>query len=109
MYIDQALKIRAIAAIIFFIKLVPKALGQYKTRTADYGLYGLRTGYKTQNQSKTRTKHYRLGIKHGLGYKTRTKHYGLGRRYGTVSYIILSYINSSFLVSISGKRVHEEM
>ena len=30
--------------------------GQYKTRTADYG----------------------LSIKHGLGYKTRTEHYGLG-------------------------------
>ena len=34
--------------------------GQYKTRTADYGL-GLRTGYKT------RTEHYGLGIKYGLG------------------------------------------
>ena len=36
------------------------ACGQYKTRTADYG----------------------LGIKHGLGYKTRTKHYGLGTKCG---------------------------
>ena len=34
--------------------------GQYKTRTADYG----------------------LGIKHGLRHKTQTKHYGLGIKYG---------------------------
>ena len=46
--------------------------GQYKTRTADYGLrikHGL--GYKT------RTEHYALGIKYGLRYKTRTEHYSL--------------------------------
>ena len=42
-------------------------LGQYKTRTADYGL---------------RTTDYGLGIKHGLRYKTRTKHYGLSIKYG---------------------------
>ena len=42
-------------------------IGQYKTRTADYGL---------------RTTDYGLGIKHGLRYKTRTKHYGLSIKYG---------------------------
>ena len=42
--------------------------GQYKTRTADYGL---RTGCKTRTRYKTRTTHYGLGentdsgIKHG--------------------------------------------
>ena len=40
--------------------------GQYKTRTADYGL---RTGYKIRTRYKTRTGKYRLGIKHGLGIK----------------------------------------
>ena len=49
-------------------------VGQYKTRTADYGL---RTGYKTRTRYKTQTKHYGLGIKYGLRYKTRTEHYGL--------------------------------
>ena len=48
-------------------------IGQYKTRTADYGL-GLRTGYKTRTKQ---TKHYGLGIKYVLRYKTRTEHYGL--------------------------------
>ena len=41
------------------IEVESSTIGQYKTRTADYG----------------------LGIKHGLGYKTRTKHYGLGIKY----------------------------
>ena len=57
-----------------------ETLGQYKTRTADYGLrttdYGL--GIKHGLRYKTRTKHYGLGIKYGLGYKTRTECYGLG-------------------------------
>ena len=54
-----------------------RILGQYKTRTADYGL---RTGYNIQTRVryKTQTKHYGLGIKYGLGYKIRTEHHGLG-------------------------------
>ena len=42
------------------------SFGQYKTRTADYGL---RTGYKIWTRYKTRTGKYGLGIKHGLGIK----------------------------------------
>ena len=60
--------------------------GQYKTRTADYGL-GLRTGYKTRTGHKTRTKHYGLGIKYGLRYKTRTEHYGLSMNHEERFYI----------------------
>ena len=51
--------------------------GQYKTRTADYGL---RTGYKIRTRYKTRTGKYRLGIKHGLG--TKRGLCGLGIKYG---------------------------
>ena len=40
--------------------------GQYKTRTADYGLW---TGYKMRCRYRTRTGKYGLGIKHGLGIK----------------------------------------
>ena len=40
--------------------------GQYKRRTADYGL---RTGYKIRTRYETRTGKYGLGIKHGLGIK----------------------------------------
>ena len=40
--------------------------GQYKTRTADCGLW---TGYKIWTRYKTRTGKYGLGIKHGLGIK----------------------------------------
>ena len=43
-----------------------KEIGQYKTRTADYGL---RTGYKIRTRYKTWTGKYGLGIKHGLGIK----------------------------------------
>ena len=50
--------------------------GQYKTRTADYGL-----GIKHGLGYKTRSKHYGLGIKYGLWYKTRTEHYGLFSAY----------------------------
>ena len=53
-------------------------VGQYKTRTADYGL---RTGYKTQTRYKMRTKHYGLGIKYGLRYKMQTEHYGLSGKH----------------------------
>ena len=41
-------------------------IGQYKARTADYGL---QTGYKIRTRYKTRTGKYGLGIKHGLGIK----------------------------------------
>ena len=56
-------------------------IGQYKTRTADYGL---RTGYKIRTRYKTRTGKYGLGIKHGQGIKRglRTTDYGLGMKYG---------------------------
>ena len=56
-------------------------IGQYKTRTADYGL---RTGYKMRTRYKTRTGKYELGIKHGQGIKRglRTTDYGLGMKYG---------------------------
>ena len=40
--------------------------GQYKTRTAGYGL---QTGYKIRTRYKTLTGKYGLGIKHGLGIK----------------------------------------
>ena len=33
--------------------------------------------YKTRTRYKTRTTHYGLGMKYGLGYKTWTEHYGL--------------------------------
>ena len=52
-------------------KLMP-GRGQYKTRTADYGL---------------RTTDYGLGIKYGLRYKTRTEHYGLSIKHEERSYI----------------------
>ena len=49
-------------------------IGQYKTRTADYGL---RTGYKIRTRYKTRTGKYGLGIKRRL----RTTGYGLRTGY----------------------------
>ena len=42
---------------------VDLSTGQYKTRTADYGL---RIGYKIRTRYKTRTGKYGLGIKRGL-------------------------------------------
>ena len=55
-------------------------IGQYKTRTADYGQ---RTGYKIRTRYKTRTGKYGLGIKHGQGIKRglRTTDYGLRTGY----------------------------
>ena len=48
------------------IPVVPIDIGQYKTRTADYGL---RTGYKIRTRYKTRTGKRGLGTKHGQGIK----------------------------------------
>ena len=48
-------------------------VGQYKTRTADYGL---RTGYKTRTRYKTRTADYGLRTTdYGLKYGLRTTHF----------------------------------
>ena len=64
-------------AIMLFINFI----SQYKTWTADYGLW---TEYKIQTRYKTRTGKYGLGIKHGQGIKSglRTADCGLGLKYG---------------------------
>ena len=65
-----------------------RILGQYITRTADYGLRTTDNGQRTTDYGLRttdyglRTTDYGRGIKHGLKYKTRTKHYGLGIKYG---------------------------
>ena len=68
--------------------------GQYKTRTADYGL---RTGYKIRTRYKMRTGKYGLGIKHGKGIKRglRTTDCGLGIKYGLRTILVKTVLIGS--------------
>ena len=62
----QAQNARTLYAHVLINSTFTSHYGQYKTRTADYGL---RTGYKIWTRYKTGTGKYGLGIKHGQGIK----------------------------------------